>query len=255
MVDQGDKCLTRPTSAPSASCHSNLYRCLKKRLGCSSGKWHLVSSGKSPSYKLRGTKRCPTGLKKIPAPSTRKSSSSCHRQHHGCGIHQQGGRFEVRLTLCPSMETPVLVQSETGCSIGQAHPWSSKCDCRQVVSAGPNHSDRMVPSSEGFRPPGSELAPSPSGHVCNKVQLQTSPICVSSAGPQCMGSGCPNSLLGEPGHVCLSPSVVNGHGGQQTIGPSLQESDPNSSGLAQHALVLGSGGTVVPDSSLPTHSS
>ena len=35
MVDQGDKCLTRSTSAPSASCSSNLYRCLKRRLGCS----------------------------------------------------------------------------------------------------------------------------------------------------------------------------------------------------------------------------
>ena len=60
-----------------------------------------------------------------------------------------------------------------------------------------------------------------------------------------MGSVRSNSLLGEPGHVCLSPSVVTGQGGQQTIGLSLQESDPNSPGLAQHAMVLGSGGTVV----------
>ena len=109
----------------------------------------------------------------------------------------------------------------------------------------------MVPSSGSFRLPGSDLAPSLSGHVCNKIQLQTSPIRVSSARPQCVGSGRPNSLLGEPGHVCLSPSVVTGQGGQQTIGPS----DPNSPGLAQHAMVLESGGTVVPDSSFPTHSS
>ena len=100
-----------------------------------------------------------------------------------------------------------------------------------------------------------DLAPSPSGHVCNKVQLQTSPVRVSSAGPQGVGSGRPNSVLGEARHVCFSPSVVTGQGGQQTIGPSLQESDPNSSGLAQHAVVLGPGGTVVPDSSLPTQSS
>ena len=259
VVDQGDKCPTRPASAPFASCHSSLYRRLKRRLGCSlrrlHSKRHLVSSRKSPSCKLSGTKSCLAGLKKIPAHSTRKSSSSCHRQHHSCGIHQQGGRYEVRLTLCPSMATPVLVQSETGCSKGQAHPWSSKCDCRQVVSSRPNHSDRMVPSSGGFQPSGSDLAPSPSGHVCNKVQLQTSPIRVSSAGRQCMGSGRSNSLLGEPGHVCFSPSVIAGQGGQQTIGPSLQESDPNSPGLAQHAMVLGSGGTVIPGSSLPTHSS
>ena len=154
MVDHGDESPARPASAPFASCHSNLYRRLRRRLGCSlrrlQSKQHLVSSRKSPSCKLPGTKSCLAGLKNIPALSTRKSTSSCHRQHHSCGIHQQGGRYEVRLTLCPSMATPVLVQSETGCSKGQAHPWSSKCDCRQIVSSGQNHSDRMVPSSGGF---------------------------------------------------------------------------------------------------------
>ena len=258
-MNQGDKCLDRTASAPFGSCHSNLYRRLKRRLGCLLrrlyGKRHLVSSRKSSSHKLPGSKSGLTSLEKIPAPSTRKSRSSCHRQHHSCGIHQQGRRYEVRLTLCPSMATPVLVQSETGCPKGQAHPWLSECDCRQAVSSRPSHSDRMVPSSGGFQPPSSDLAPSPTGHVCNKVQLQTSPIRVSSAGPQCMGSGRPNSLLGKPRHVCLSPSVITGQGGQQTIRPSLQESDPNSPRLAQHAMVLGSGGTVVPDSSLPTHPS
>ena len=53
----------------------------------------------------------------------------------------------------------------------------------------------------------------------------------------------------------LSPSVVTRQGGQQTVRSSVQESDPNSSGLAQHAVVLGSGGAVVPDSPLPTQSS
>ena len=154
------------------------------------------------------------------------------------------------------MVTPVLVQSETGSPKGQTYPWSSECDCRQAVSSRPSHSDGMVTSPGGLRPPGSDLTPSPSGHVCNKVQLQASPVRVSSSGPQCMGSGRTNSLLGKPGHVCFSPSIVTGQGGQQTVGPSLQESDPNSYGLAQHAMVLGPGGThsVVSDSSLPTQS-
>ena len=149
MVDQGNKCLTRPTAAPAASCHSDLYRRLKRRLGRSlrrlHSKRHFFSSRKSSSYKLPGTKSCLTGLEEIPAPSTRKSSSSCHRQHHSCGIHQQGRRYEVRLTLCPFMATPVLVQSETDCPKGQAHPWS-----RQAVSSRPNHSDRMVTSPGGL---------------------------------------------------------------------------------------------------------
>ena len=259
MVDQGDKCLNRTAFVPFESCRANLYRRLKRRLGCSLRRLHskrrLVSSRKSSSHKLPGTKSGLTGLEKVPALGTRQSSSSCHRQHHSCGIHQQGRRYEVRLTLCPSMATPVLVQSETSSPKGQTHPWSSECDCRQIVSSRPSHSDRMVTSPGGLRPPSSDLAPSPSGHVCNKIQLQTNPICVSSAGPQCLGSGRPNSLLGKPGHVCFSPSIVTGQGGQQTIGPSLQESDSHSSGLAQHAMVLGPGGTVVSDPSLPTQSS
>ena len=259
MVDQGDKCLDRTVFAPLESCRANLYRRLKRRLGCSLRRLHskrrLVSSRKSSSHKFPGTKSGLTGLEKVPALGTRQSSSSCHRQHHSCGIHQQGRRYEVRLTLCPSMATPVLVQSETGSAKGQAHPWSSQCDCRQAVSSRPSHSDGMVTSPGGLRPPSSDLAPSPSGHVCNQIQLQTSPVRVFSAGPKCMGSGRPNSPLGKLGHVCFSPSVVTGQGGQQTVGPSLQNSDPHSSGLAQHAMVLGPGGTVVSDPSLPIQSS
>ena len=231
----------------------------KRRLGCPLRRLHskryLVGSRKSPSCKLPVTKSCITGPKKIPAPSARKSSSSGHRQHHSCGLHQQGVKYEVRLTLCPSMATLVLVQSDTSCSEVQTHPRSSKCDCRQNVSSRTNHSDGMVPSSGGFQPSSSDLALSPSRHVCNKVQLQTSPIRVSSTGSQCLGSGRCDSILGKPGHVCLSPGVVAGQGGQQTIRSPLQESDPNSPGLAQHAMVLGSSGTVIPDPSLPAHSS
>ena len=126
MVDHGDRCLDRAAFAPFESCRANLYRCLKRRLGCSLRRLHskrrLVSSRKPSSHKLPGTKSGLTGLEEVPALGTRQSSSSCHRQHHSCGIHQQGGRYEVRLTLCPSMATPVLVQSETGSAKGQTHP-------------------------------------------------------------------------------------------------------------------------------------
>ena len=64
-----------------------------------------------------------------------------------------------------------------------------------------------------------------------------------------------NSLLGELGHVRLSPSILTGQSGQQTVRSSVQESDPDSSGLAQHAVVLGSGGSVIPDTPLHTHAS
>ena len=101
----------------------------------------------------------------------------------------------------------------------------------------------------------SNMAPSQGRHVCDQVQLQTSPVRVSSTRPQCLGSGHSNSLLGELGHVYLYSIVVTKQGGQQTVRLSVQKSDPNSSRLAQHVVVLGSGGAVVPDSPLPTQSS
>ena len=64
-----------------------------------------------------------------------------------------------------------------------------------------------------------------------------------------------NSLLGELGHVCLSPRVDTRQNGQQTSRSSVQESDPDSSGLAQHAVLLGSGGSILPDTPVSTQSS
>ena len=74
VVDQGSKCLTRPTPAPIAPCPSRLYRHLKRRLGCSLRQLHskrlLVSSRKSITHKLSGIKGCLTGPKKVPTHST-----------------------------------------------------------------------------------------------------------------------------------------------------------------------------------------
>ena len=69
VVDQGNKCLTRSTPAPLASCPSGLYRRLKRRLGCSFRRLHskrlLVSSRKSAAHKFPGIKSYPAGLKKF----------------------------------------------------------------------------------------------------------------------------------------------------------------------------------------------
>ena len=194
------------------------------------------------------------GLEKVPAPSARKGGANCYRQHHSCGIHQQGGRYEVRLTLCPSLAAPVLVQSETGCSKGQAHSWSSKCDCRQVVTTGQIIQTEWSLHQEVFNLLVQVWHP-PLVDMFATKYMQTSPIRVSSSGPQCVGSGCPNSQLGEPGHVRFSPSVITGQGSQQTIGPSVQESHPDPFRVAQHAMVLESGGRFISDPSLSTQSS
>ena len=86
-----------------------------------------------------------------------KGRPDCHRQHHGCGIHQQGRRYEVRLTLCPSLAAPMLVQPQSNSTEGQTHSRPSECNCRQIVSPKAGHSDGVIPPSRDLRPPLSNL--------------------------------------------------------------------------------------------------
>ena len=189
-------------------------------------------------------------LKKIPTFSARKGRPDCHRQHYGCSIHQQGRRYEVRLTLCPSLAAPMLVQPQSNSTEGQTHSRPSECNCRQIVSPKAGHSDGVVPPSRDLRPPLSNLALSPSGHVCNKVQLQASSICVPNSRPKGLVSGCSDIVLGGPGHVPLPPSVSDGEGGQQAVRSLVSQSNPDCPGMAQHALVLGPSGAICEGSSL-----
>ena len=254
VVDPRGKCPKGSAPTPPATRSSNLYRRLKRRLGCSLRRLHskryLVSARKQVAHKLLRTKSRVVSTKKIPTFSARKDRPDCHRQHYGCGIHQQGRRYEVRFTLCPSLAAPMLVQPQSNSTEGQTHSRPSECNCRQIVSPKAGHSDGVVPPSRDLRPPLSNLALSPSGHVCNKVQLQASSICVPNSRPKGLVSGCSDIILGGPGHVPLPPSVSDGEGGQQAVRSLVSQSNPDCPGMAQHALVLGPSGTICEGSSL-----
>ena len=149
----------------------------------------------------------------------------------------------------------LLVQPETGHPKSPTHSRPSENHCRQVVKARPSYSNRVVSPSRCNQPTVPDMAPSAGGHVCDKVQLQASTVCVPSARPSGLGSGRPISMLGGPGHVCLPTDISPGQGSQQAIRPLLQEGHSDSPRLAQHAMVLGSGGNVIPNPALSSTSS
>ena len=60
----------------------------------------MVTSRESIAHKLSGIKACLAGLKKVSTCGARSNCPGCHRQHHSCSLHKQGGRYEVRFTLC-----------------------------------------------------------------------------------------------------------------------------------------------------------
>ena len=99
----------------------------------------------------------------------------------------------------------------------------------------------MVPSSGSLHSDLSQMAPSKTGPV--QVQLQTTSV-----------RRCVKPILGGSRSVCLSLSSSVDKCPDQGCHPSLQENDNCSPGLAQHALVLGPGGDVLPDSGMSSKS-
>ena len=166
-------------------------------------------------------------------------------------INKEGG-YEIRLTLCPPLETAFLVQSQTDSSKGQAHSGKAECDSRQIVQEHSGYSDRMVPPAGSLRPLMCQVAHSPSGSLCNKVQSQTTQVCVPSTRSTGMESRCSQPELGEYGCLRVPSCVSFGQGGVQDPRSGSSQVGSDCSRVAQHALVLGSSQHVCSDSSLPS---
>ena len=250
------QCAQRPTSSSSTTCSAVVYRRLKRRLGRAlrrpHGKRSLVGLRKPVAHKLSRAKGGPSGPQEVRATVLGPDHFDSHGQHNGCLIHQQGGGYEIRLTLCPPLETAFLVQSQTDSSKGQAHSGKAECDSRQIVQENSGYSDRMVPPAGSLRPLMCQVAHSPSGSLCNKVQSQTTQVCVPSTRSTGMESRCSHPELGEYGCLRVPSCVSFGQGGVQDPRSGSSQVGSDCSRVAQHALVLGSSQHVCSDSSLPS---
>ena len=199
-------------------------------------------------------------------------STGSHRQHNSVCLYQQGqGKGgEVGLPVCPTVENPVLVHQETGNSQGTSHPRPAECDSRQAIQTWPDHSNGVVPSSRGVPSYMLPVAPASSGSVCHQIQQQTTTVCVTGPRPPGMVSVCTQSVLGrslhsvcpgkiwnpDSGPICLPTSSHLGQISGEVAGLPMQQNHTECTGLAQHALVLGSSGNVQSDSTVsaqPTH--
>ena len=112
-------------------------------------------------------------------------------------INKEGGD-EVGLTVCPTVENPVLVHQETGNSQSTSHPRPAEHDSRQAIQAWPDHSNGMVPSSRGVPSYMLPVASASSGSFCHQIQQQTTTVCLTGPRPPGMGSGCTQ-------HACNLP--------------------------------------------------
>ena len=240
------ECTARPTFTRSVSRSTSFYRRIKRRLGRSLrgdySKRHLVRTGKSPPYKLSRAESSFSGPQEFRASLQGPDCSNSHGQHN-CGLlHQQGGRYEITLSLCPPVETSVLVPPQRNSPEGKAHSGSPECDSGQTIQAQSGDPDRMVPVSASVQSLVLQLGPSTNGPLCNPVQPQTSQVCVTGSGS--LGCRPPQHTMGESGCLRLSSGLIAQSSGVEGDGSGLLKDGGNCSRLAQHAVVLGSGQSV-----------
>ena len=163
-------------------------------------------------------------------------------------IHKQGGRHEARSTLCPIVENLDLAYRKTS----NSRP--AECGSRQAIQGRPYHPNRVVSPSRGLPNNMQQVAPAPNRPICHKVQQQVASVCVTSTGSPGHSSGCTQSAMAGSGCICLPTSSHIEQSGGEVTGLPMQKNHSYCSGVAQHALVLGSSGHVQPNPSEPSQS-
>ena len=240
LVVRREQCTQGAAFAPPATRPTDIYRRLKRRLGRTlrgiHSKRRLVGTRKSPPHQFLGTQGSSSGSQEFRAAVQGTDCPHSNRQHN-CGLlHQQGGRYEIRFSLCPTLEAPILVSSQEDSSVDQTHPRSLECHSGQAIQAQSSDSDRVVPVSTGIQSLVFKLGPTADRSVCNSVQSQASQVCLSSTGLDSLGSGCSQSFMEQSGRVCLPSGIPSQSGRVKTRGSGLSRDDIDRPGLAQHAL-------------------
>ena len=112
-------------------------------------KRHLVKHKKSPSHQFSGVKGDLSGPQEFQASLQEPDCVNSNGQHNcGC-LHQQGGRYESRFSLCRTLVTSGLVPSQGNSYEGSTHSRSLECDSGQIVQTQTSDPDRVVPISTG----------------------------------------------------------------------------------------------------------
>ena len=256
MVATGRQCPHRSTITPNKACSANLYRRIKRRVERSLKRIHcqrdLVTARKQVAYKLFGTQGSVSCLERVSKPLCKQDSTCGNRQHYSDVVYQQGRRHEVGHTLYPTMEKKIL----TWCTRHQVTLKARHIPRRlNVVADKLSRLGQTIQTEWSLLPEVFQAICSrwhqPDRSSCHKVQQQVTSVCVASTGLLGSSSGCTQSAMGESGRIRLPTSGHLGQSGGEVAGLPLQENHSDCSGVAQHALVLGSSDHVQSDPTEP----
>ena len=194
LVVRREQCTHGSALAPPATRPTDVYRRLKRRLGRTlrgiHSKRRLVGTRKPPPHQFLGTQGSSSGSQEFRAAVQGTDCPHSNGQHNCSLLHQQGGRYEIRLSLCPALETPILVSSQEDNSAGKTHPRSLECHSGQTIQTQSSDSDRVVPVSTGIQSLVFKMGPTSNRSLCDSVQSQAFQVCFSGSGFSSLGGGC-----------------------------------------------------------------
>ena len=99
-----------------------------------------------------------------------------------------------------------------------------------------------------------QVAPAQNRLICHEVQQQVASVCVSGTGSPGHSSLCAQSAMVGSESIHLPTISHIGQSVGEVARLPMQENHSNCSGVAQHALVLGSSGHVQPNPTEPAQS-
>ena len=214
---------------------------------------HLVPPGKQVAYQLPRTQGSLSSLTRVPRPLYTQDSTCRDRQHHSGVIHKQGRRHEVGPSLCFTMENLDLGRQKSSNSKSPTHSRLAECGRRQAIQARPDHPNRVVSPSGGLPSNMQQVAPASNRPICHEVQPQVALVCVTGTGSPGYSSECAQFAMVGSGSIHLPTISHIGQSGD-VAGLPIQEDHSDCSGVARHALVLGSSGHVQQNPTEPLQS-
>ena len=258
MVAKPPKCSKWRILTPKRSRHFNLYRRIKRRLERTLKsrlrRRHMVSGRKTTTHKCIGTKSSDPSSSTFLTTMQQETGVSSIRQHHSSSPHKQTGGNPLTRTLCPHVEASHMVQQKPDNPQGKTRPRLSQCNYRRPFQEKPNKTHRVVSGTPDFQEDFSTLGTSSDISICHKPEYKTPNLCVPYPEPTGLGSGRSKHILEKHDRLRLSPHSTTTKSGPKVTVPGMQ-AHPDSPGLANEVVVLGSGGTVSrPPKTTPTNS-
>ena len=150
------------------------------------------------------------------------------------------------------MENLDLVHQKSSNSQSPTHSRPAEGGRRQAIQARPDHPNRVVSPSGGLSTNMQQVALASNRPICHLVQ-QVAFVCVTSNRSPGQSRGCAQSAMVGSGNIHLPTISHIGQSGD-VAGLPMQENHSDCSGVAQHALVLGSIGHVQSNPTDPAHS-